>query len=120
MSILRRPTHNFTLQVSFELSILKIFYFRYGLITEVQVSQSDVVELESKYNVSVLRIRHQKGLNKQSANSSSSNSNSQQQQQSNINSMTNNENALILNLICDSLYNHSVVNEQRNINTVLI
>ena len=84
----------------------------------MQVSQSDVVELESKYNVSVLRIRHQKGLNKQSANSSSSNS--QQQQQSNINSMTNNENALILNLICDSLYNHSVVNEQRNINTVLI
>lgn len=90
--------------------------FRYGLITETQVSQSDVVELESKYNVSVLRIRHQKGMTKQS----NASSNSQQQPQSHINSSANNENALILNLICDRLYNYSVVNGQRQINTVLI
>ena len=80
------------------------------MLTEVQVSQSDIVELESKYNVSVLRIRHQKGLTKQP----------QQQPQSHVNSSANNENALILNLICDRLYNYSVANGQRQINTVLI
>ena len=90
--------------------------FRYGLLTEVQVSQSDIVELESKYNVSVLRIRHQKGLTKQPTTSS----NTQQQPQSHVNSSVKNENALILNLICDRLYNYSVVNGQRQINTVLI
>ena len=91
--------------------------FRYGLLTEAQVSQSDVVELESKYNVSVLRIRHQKGLTKQPVSSSH---NQQQQPQNHLNSLANNENALILNLICDCLYNYSVVNGQRPINTVLI
>ena len=80
------------------------------------MSQSDVVELESKYNVSVLRIRHQKGLIKQPNTSS----NTQQQPQTHINSSANNENALILNLICDRLYNYSVANGPRQINTVLI
>ena len=86
------------------------------MLTEVQVSQSDIVELESKYNVSVLRIRHQKGFMKQPTTSS----NTQQQPQSHVNSSANNENALILNLICDRLYNYSVANGQRQINTVLI
>ena len=89
--------------------------FRYGLLTDVQVSQSDVVDLESKYNVSVLRIRHQKGLTKQSANSTNAT-----QQQSPLSTVTNNENALILNLICDCLYNHSIAKIQRPINTLLI
>ena len=92
-----------------------IYKFRYGLLTEAQVSQSDVVELESKYNVSVLRIRHQKGLLKQPVNSSNN-----KQQQTQLTSITNNENSLILNLICDCLYNHSIANGQRQIKTVLI
>ena len=92
-----------------------IYKFRYGLLTEAQVSQSDVVELESKYNVSVLRIRHQKGITRQPVNLSNN-----KQQQSHPNSMTNNENSLILNLICDCLYNHSITQGQRQINTVLI
>ena len=96
-------------------SCIHVIIIRYGLLTEAQVSQSDVVELESKYNVSVLRIRHQKGLTNQVINQSSSS-----QQQSHLNSMANNENALILNLICDRLYNHTIVNGQRQINTVLI
>ena len=91
------------------------YIFRYGLVTDTQVSQSDVVELESKYNVSVLRIRHQKGLNRQGANSTNN-----VPPQSPLSTVTSNENALILNLICDCLYNHSISQNDRQINPVLI
>ncbi len=62
------------------------FTFRYGLVTETQVSQTDIVTLEAKWNISVLRIRHstqfQGGL-----------------------TLTNpNETTLILNLVCDQVW----------------
>lgn len=57
---------------------------RYGLVSDTQVSNTDVTNLESKWNVSVLRIRYQSTQSRTPPNSS--------------------ESALILNLICDQLY----------------
>ena len=60
-----------------------IVIFRYGLVTETQVSQTDVVSLESKWNVSVLRIRHSPQVQGGIPNP--------------------NETTLILNLVCDQV-----------------
>ena len=92
-------------------------------MTDTQVSQSDIVDLEAKYNVSVLRIRHQKISGKQSATLAGSATQPQvpPSSASSSASIASNENALILNLICDSLYNHSIVRgADRQINPSLI
>ncbi len=57
-------------------------------MSDVQVSQSDVVSLESRHNISVLRVRHRSG------GSNHANFNS---------AYPTNESALILNLICGQL-----------------
>lgn len=62
-------------------------FFRYGLQSDVQVTQADVTRLESKCKVSILRLLyHQNGPQR-------------------INNP--NEAAFALNFICDQLYNHS-------------
>ena len=61
-------------------------FCRYGLITEMQVSQTDVGNLESKWGISVLRIRHCP------------------QAQAGVQAGSNpNETTLILNLVCDQV-----------------
>jgi len=66
---------------------------KYGALNEGQVSQSDVVDLEQRWNTSVLRIRYQNS--KAGALSALSN-----------------ESALILNLICDKLFVHCLQDRQ--------
>ena len=72
---------------------LSVSPIRYGALNETQVSQSDVVDLERRWKVSVLRIRHQ--TTKAGALSALSN-----------------ESALILNLLCDRLFAHSLQQER--------
>lgn len=73
---------------SFLLTMLnQINFFRYGLVTETQVTQADVVSFESKWNLSVLRIRN----NAKVAGAGTTTTHTQ------------NEITLILNLICDQV-----------------
>ena len=75
--------------------------YRYGSLNDAQVSQSDVVELEQEFNVTVLRIRYQNS--KVGALSALSN-----------------ESALILNLVCDKLFVHCLKGNRPVTDTVMI
>ena len=70
-------------------------------MNDAQVSQSDVVELEQEFNVTVLRIRYQNS--KVGALSALSN-----------------ESALILNLVCDKLFVHCLKGNRPVTDTVMI
>jgi len=74
---------------------------KYGSLNDAQVSQSDVVELEQEFNVTVLRIRYQNS--KVGALSALSN-----------------ESALILNLVCDKLFVHCLKGNRPVTDTVMI
>ncbi len=56
-------------------------------MTETQVSQTDIVSLEAKWNVTVLRIRHSPQI------------------QGGVTLTNPNEMTLILNLVCDQVNN---------------
>ena len=66
---------------------LKFFICRYGLQSDVQVTQADVARLETKFKVSVLRLLYHQSGQQKSGNP--------------------NEAAFALNFICDQLYAYS-------------
>lgn len=70
--------------------------FRYGLQTDVQVTQADVARLETKFKISVLRLLYHQNGPQRIANP--------------------NEAAFALNFICDQLYNYSNSSEQTSAN----
>ena len=68
--------------------------YRYGLQSDVQVTQADVAKLETKFKVSVLRLLYHQSGQQKSGNP--------------------NEAAFALNFICDQLYAYSQDNPKED------
>ena len=68
--------------------------YRYGLQSDVQVTQADVARLETKFKVSVLRLLYHQSGQQKSGNP--------------------NEAAFALNFICDQLYAYSQDNPKED------
>ena len=104
---LNRWIENFYINNVFEYTFVSIFahativykskltnIYRYGLQSDVQVTQADVAKLETKFKVSVLRLLYHQSGQQKSGNP--------------------NEAAFALNFICDQLYAYSQDNPKED------